>query len=170
MTSPPFILACFILLPLIATAIVGAEDEGYLDVVGPSGTMAGANYSEYGSAFEEFMGRAPVERNLSSYPDYLVEFLDEGPERIETNYSLYSPAFEIFMNQSIEGRINLSSYPDYLGRFLNQSPENLSSRSWNLSSYPGYLSWFLNQSPENLSSRSWNHSSYPDNLSWFLNR
>ncbi len=145
MTSPSFILACFIFLSLLATAIVGAEDEGYLGVVGPSGTMSGADYSEYGSAFEEFMDSAPAGRNHSSYPDYLVEFLEKGPERTEPNYSFYSPAFEIFMNQSIQGRINLSSYPDYLGRFLNQSPENLSSRSWNLSSYPGHLSWVLNR-------------------------
>jgi hypothetical protein len=143
MISPSFVLVCLILL--FAKAIAGAEDEGNLNVVGPSGTMAGANYSEYGSAFEEFMGGAPAERNLSSYPDYLVEFLEKGPERTAANYSLYSPAFEIFMNQSREGRVNLSSYPDYLGRFLNQSPENLSSRSWNLSSYPDYLSWFLNR-------------------------
>jgi len=142
MISPSFILVCFVLL--LATAFAGAED-GYLDVVGPSGTMASASYSEYGSAFEEFMGSAPAERNLSSYPDYLVEFLDEGPQRSETNYSLYTPAFEIFMNQSSKGRVNLSSYPDYLGRFLDQSPENLSSRSWNLSSYPDYLSWLLNR-------------------------
>ncbi|HOO52648.1 MAG TPA: hypothetical protein PLM24_02565 [Methanothrix sp.] len=143
MISRSFILVCLILL--FATAIAGAEDEGYLNVVGPSGTIAGANYSEYGSAFEEFMGRASAERNLSSYPDYLVEFLDEGPERTATNYSLYSPAFEIFMNQSRGRRVNLSPYPDYLSRFLNQSSENLSSRSWNLSSYPDYLSWFLNR-------------------------
>ena len=144
MISPSFILVCFVLL-LFAPAFAGTEDEGYLDVVGPSGTMVGADYSEYGSAFEEFMGKAPAERNLSSYPDYLVEFLETGPERTATNYSLYSPAFEIFMNQSREGRINLSSYPDYLSWFLNQSPENLSIRSWNLSSYPDYLSWFLNR-------------------------
>jgi len=168
MISPSFILVCLVIL--LAPAFAGAEDEGYLDVVGPSGTMTSASYSEYGSAFEEFMGRAPAEGNLSSYPDYLVEFLEREPGRTATNYSLYTPAFEIFMNQSIEGRLNLSSYPDYLGRFLNQNAENLSSRDWNLSSYPDYLSWFLNQSSENLSSRGWNLSSYPNYLSWFLNR
>jgi len=143
MISTSFILVCFAILSAVAFAV--AEDEGYLDVVGPSGTMTGADYSEYGSAFEEFMGRAPAERNLSSYPDYLVAFLEEGPKGIETNYSLYSPAFEIFMNQSRNERINLSSYPDYLSRFLNQSSENLSSRGWNISSYPDYLSWFLSR-------------------------
>jgi hypothetical protein len=146
MISPSFILVCFATLSAVTFAAVAiAEDEGYLDVVGPSGTMTSANYSEYGSAFEEFMGRAPAERNLSPYPDYIVAFLGEGPKGIETNYSLYSPAFEIFMNQSRRERENLSSYPDYLSQFLNQSPENLSRGVWNVSSYPDYLSWFLSR-------------------------
>lgn len=143
MISTSFILVCFAILSAVAFA--GAEDEGYLDVVGPSGSMIGANYSEYGSAFEEFMGRVPAERNLSSYPDYLVAFLDEGPKETATNYSLYSPAFEIFMNQSRREHVNLSSYPGYLSRFLNQSSENFSSRGWNISSYPNYLIWFLSR-------------------------
>lgn len=143
MISPSIILVCFAIL--LTPAFAGVEDEGYLDAVGPSGTMPGTSYSEYGSAFEEFMGTAPAERNLYSYPDYLVEFLDRETGRTATNYSLYTPAFEIFMNQSIEGRLNLSSYPDYLGRFLNQSSENLSIRGWNHSSYPDYLIWFLNR-------------------------
>lgn len=70
MISPSFILVCFATLSAVTFAAVAvAEDEGYLDVIGPSSTMTGANYSEYGSAFEEFMGKAPAERNLSSYPD-----------------------------------------------------------------------------------------------------
>jgi hypothetical protein len=144
-----FLPICFAIL--LASAFAVAEDEGYLDVIGPSGTVTGANYSEYGSAFEEFMSNAPAERNLSSYPDYLVDFLEAGPKRTVTNYSLYSPAFEAFMNRSPEnlsgrGRLNLSSYPDYLGRFLNESSENLSSRGrLNLSSYPDYLGRFLSR-------------------------
>ena len=114
-----FLLACSAIL--LAAALAGAEeDEGYLDVIGPAGTMTGANYSEYGSAFEEFMASAPAERNLSSYPDYLVNFLEKEPERTATNYSLYSPAFEDFVNQSNEGRLNLSSRPDYLSWFLDR--------------------------------------------------
>ncbi len=159
MRSSSFLLVCSVIL--FATALAGAEDDGYLEVIGSAGTMTGANYSEYGSAFEEFMASAPGERNLSSYPDYLVDFLEESPEPQVTNYSLYSPAFESFMNLSTEARLNLSSYPDYLSRFLNQSPEavrtNYSLRSpafedfmnlstegrLNLSSYPDYLSRFL---------------------------
>jgi hypothetical protein len=159
MRSSSFLSVCSVIL--FATALAGAEDDGYLEVIGSAGTMTGANYSEYGSAFEEFMASAPGERNLSSYPDYLVDFLEESPEPQVTNYSLYSPAFESFMNLSTEARLNLSSYPDYLSRFLNQSPEavrtNYSLRSpafedfmnlstegrLNLSSYPDYLSQFL---------------------------
>jgi hypothetical protein len=146
MISPSFVLVCFILFFFLATAIAGAEDEGYLDVVGPSGAVAGANYSEYGSAFEKFMGSAPAERNLSSYPDYLVEFLETGLKRIETNYSLYSPAFEIFMNTSRGGRVNLSSYPDYLGRFLNES--NSGDHRTNYSFYSPAFEIFMNTSRE----------------------
>ncbi|GEM_PF-483774 len=157
---------------LAAPALVVAQEEGYLDVVGPSGTMGRANYSEYGPAFEEFMSRSGPERNLSSYPEHLVDFLERGPQRTATNYSIYSPAFEAFINRrplnlSRRGLINLSSYPDYLGRFLNGSSENLSGPLPNLSSYPDYLGSFLNGSSENLSRPLPNPSSYPDYLGSF---
>jgi len=148
-----FLHVFFAILAVSAFAV--AEGEGYLDVIGPSGTMRGANYSEYGSAFEEFMASAGAERSLSSYPEHLVHFLENGPRPTATNYSLnyslYSPAFETFINQSSEnlsrrGLMNLSSYPDYLGRFLNGSSENSSSRLPNLPSYPEYLRRFLSQS------------------------
>jgi hypothetical protein len=154
------LLVCFVIL--LATAFAVAEDEDYLDVIGPSGTMTGANYSVYGSAFEEFMGSAPVERNLSSYPDYLIEFLDKGPGRTVTNYSLYSPAFEDFMNLSKEGRQNVSSYPAYLSRFLSQSPDAIRT---NYSLYSPAFEDFMNLSKEGRQ----NVSSYPAYLSRFLN-
>jgi hypothetical protein len=58
--------------------------------------------------------------NLSSYPDYLIRFLNDTPDALRINYSRYSPAFEEFMNATIEGRRNLSSYPDYLRWFLDR--------------------------------------------------
>ncbi|MGC9514796.1 hypothetical protein [Methanocrinis sp.] len=85
--------------------------------------MTDAIYSEYGSAFEEFMAGPPGGRNLFFYPAYLIDFLENKSGPAAANCSLCSPAFEVFMNQSGEnlsgrGRLNLSSYPDYLGRVL----------------------------------------------------
>lgn len=161
MRSSSFLLVCSVIL--LATAFAGAEDEDYLEVIGSAGTMTGANYSEYGSAFEEFMASAPGERNLSSYPDYLVDFLEGNPEHPVTNYTLYSPAFESFMNLSTDGRLNLSSYPDYLSQFLNQTPETVRT---NYSLYNPAFEDFMNLSAE----KRLNTTSYPDYLGWFSNR
>ncbi len=154
-----YILLAFSLI-FTAAAQEDGEGEDYLGVIEPSGFIAGANYSEYGSAFEELMA-GPPEQNLSSYPDYLVEFLEEERELPSANYSLYSPAFEEFMNLSNRSSLNLSSYPEYLVQYLNRSPDalradyalrpptfeefmNLSNRSsLDPSSYPRYLRWFL---------------------------
>ncbi len=162
MRSSSFLLVCSLIL--LATAFGEVEgDEDYLEVIGSAGTMTKANYSEYGSAFEEFMASAPGERNLSSYPDYLTDFLEGTPETAATNYSIYSPAFEDFMNLSAEGRLNLSSYPDYLSQFLNQSKKRSST---NYSHYSPAFEDFLNLSTEGRL----NLMSYPDYLSQFLSQ
>ena len=143
----------------LATAL---DEEDYLGVLGPRGVIAGANYSEYGSAFEEFM-TGPSERDLSSYPDYLVEFLEGRGEPPIANYSQYSPAFEEFMNLSKMRSLNLSSYPDYLIRFLNDTPDALRI---NYSRYPPAFEEFMNATREVRP----NLASYPGYLRWFLDR
>jgi len=167
MRSPYILRSSYILLafslatsPLFLATALGEED--YLGVLGPRGVVAGANYSEYGSAFDEFM-TGPSERNLSSYPDYLVEFLEGREEEHVANYSLYSPAFDEFMNLSKNRSLNLSSYPDYLIRFLNDTPDTLRI---NYSRYSPAFEEFMNATIEGRK----NLSSYPDYLRWFLDR
>lgn len=143
----------------LATAL-GEED--YLGVLGPRGVVTGANYSQYGSAFEEFM-TGPSEKNLSSYPDHLLEFLEGRKEDPVANYSLYSPAFEEFMNISMRRSLNLSSYPDHLIRFLNDTPDGLRI---NYSIYSPAFEEFMNATREGHK----NLSSYPDYLRSFLGR
>ncbi|MDF0590608.1 hypothetical protein [Candidatus Methanocrinis natronophilus] len=146
--------------PLFLATALGEED--YLGVLGPRGVVAKANYSEYGSAFEEFM-TGPTERNLSSYPDYLVEFLEGRDEPPIANYSQYTPAFEEFMNLSKRSKLYPSSYPDYLIRFLNDTQEPLRI---NYTRYSPAFEEFMNATREGRE----NLTSYPDYLRWFLNR
>lgn len=143
-----------------ATALDG---EDYLEVIGPSGRIAGANYSEYGPGFQEFVAEAPGGRNPSSYPAYLIDFLERNTKAPGANYSHYSPAFDQFMNMSDGRRMDVSIYPEYLRWFLSDTPESFRT---NYSHYSPAFEDFMNMSGR----RQLNLSSYPEGLSRFLSR
>ncbi len=113
-----FVLIALALILVLFTPGQTAEDEDYLGMIDPGGTMAGTNYSEYTPAFAEFMIVGPVERNLSAYPPYLGVFLDLPLGVAAINYSMYSQAFAEFMSAGPVER-NFSAYPPYLGSFLD---------------------------------------------------
>ena len=113
-----FVLIALALILVLFTPGQTAEDEDYLGMIEPGGTMTGANYSEYTRAFAEIVGTGPLERNLSAYPPYLGSFLDLPLEAAAINYSRYSPAFAAFMSAGPLER-NFSAYPPYLGSFLD---------------------------------------------------
>ena len=127
---------------LISPPAGGVDD--YLGVIGPSGTISGANYSEYGRGLQEFVAKGPGERNLSAYPGYLADFLDRDSGLARANLSHYSPAFEEFMNITAGWRQSLSAYPEGLRRFLNESESPLRT---NLSQYSPALEEFMNPAP-----------------------
>ena len=114
-------LGCALILLTVLVSL-GVDEEDYLGVIGPTGTVSEANYSQYAPAFRAFVTAGPVERNLSAYPAYLGSFLDQPPETAVINYGNYTPAFGTFMTTGPAKR-NLSAYPAYVGRFLDQPTE-----------------------------------------------
>lgn len=114
-----------LLVPALLVSATAGGVEDYLGAIGPFGTISGANYSEYGRGFQEFVAGSPGERDLSAYPGYLADFLERDSGLARANYSHYSPAFEEFMKITAGWRQNLSAYPEGLRRFLNESESPL---------------------------------------------
>jgi len=119
------VLVCSLVCSLMFSASVlcdVVDQEDYLGVIGPAGTVTGVNYSEYTPAFEEFIINDSKAQNLTGYPEHLSRFLEGPLQTTAINYSLYPDVFRKFIFTGPESR-NLSGYPEHLSRFLEEPPE-----------------------------------------------
>lgn len=149
-----FIAICGLALITTSQSIVENNANGYLDVLEQDGKIGGANYSQYTPAFGEFLGEnddrnatqsnytqlAPtfanaeyVEDDLSGYPQYLGNFLNQSRKPLPIAYDNFTPAFAQFIDP--EWELPETNYTDYTPAFsefmqLQWEPQQPSSEDY----------------------------------------